>query len=355
MNEKPYTTASGDVARPAGTTGDSLLKEAKQTVGHMAEGAKEQVVTRAESGKENVAEKIGSVAGALRAAGEPLAEMGPLPQLAEQAADKIESIAEYVQSRTIGDLVQEVTQFARREPAVFLGSAFGLGLLAGRFLKSSPRREIHPEIQDDLFEEDLSFAGGVGRFESQQRGYGGSTAYGASGYGSSTYGSSSTTAPGIGAKTGVSSSYGSSSYGQSNVGQGNVNQGNLGQSNLGQGNLAGSTSSTGTGTPGVDRTQSSGFGGYGGSMGTGSSSPYDTTGSSISAKPSTDVLKPSTDVTKTTGKPSDVGSWGRTEGQTTKPMGTIGESSATSSGPASVPKSQNGSSGNGGLPRSTGR
>lgn len=346
MNEKPYTTASGDVARPAGTTGDSLLKEAKQTVGHMAEGAKEQVVTRAESGKENVAEKIGSVAGALRAAGEPLTDMGPLPELAERAADKIESIAEYVQSRTIGDLVQEVTLFARREPAIFLGSAFGLGLLAGRFLKSSPRREIHPEIQDDLFEEDLAFAGGVGRFESQQRGYGGSSAYGASGYGSSTVGSSSTTSPGIGAKTGVSSSYGSSSYGPSNAGP----------STLNQGNIAGSTtSSTGTGTPGVDRTQSSGFGGYGGSMGTGSSSPYDTTGSSISAKPSTDVLKPSTDVTKTTGKPSDVGSWGRTEGQTTKPMGTIGESSATSSGPASVPKSQNGSSGNGGAPRSTGR
>lgn len=335
MNEKPNTTATGDVARPAGTTGDSLLQEAKQTVGHMAEGAKEQVVTRVESGKENVAEKIGNVAGALRAAGEPLADIGPLPDLAGAAADKIESIAEYVQSRTIGDLIQEATVFARREPAIFLGSAFGLGLLVGRFLKSSPRREIHPEIQDELFEEDLAFTGGVGRFASQQRSDGASaqgSTYGSSmprtpSYGSSTYGASSTTAPGIGARTGVTSSVAP------------------------------------TGNPGVDRTQSSGFGGYGGSLATGSSSPYDTAGSSVSAKPSTDIVKPATtditkpattDITKSAGKPSDVGSWGRTEGQTTKPMGTIGESSATSTAPSSV-RSQNGTSGNGGAPRSTGR
>lgn len=331
MNEKPNTTATGDVARPAGTTGDSLLQEAKQTVGHMAEGAKEQVVTRVESGKENVAEKIGNVAGALRAAGEPLADIGPLPDLAGAAADKIESIAEYVQSRTIGDLIQEATVFARREPAIFLGSAFGLGLLAGRFLKSSPRREIHPEIQDDMFEEDVSFTGGVGRFESQQRGYGASVqgpSYGNSTYkasstqGTPTYNASSTTAPGIGAKTGVTSSV---------------------------------TSTTApTGNPGVDRTQSSGFGGYGGSFATGSSTPYDTTGSSISAKPSTDVTRPTTGVATPATKPSDVGTWGRTEGQTTKPMGTIGESSATTAAPSSV-RSANGTSGNGGAPRSTGR
>jgi len=33
-----------------------------------------------------------------------------------------------------------VQQFARRQPAVFFGAAFGLGLLAARFMKSSPGR-----------------------------------------------------------------------------------------------------------------------------------------------------------------------------------------------------------------------
>lgn len=315
MNEKPNTTASGDVARPAGSSGDSLLKEAKQTVGHMAEGAKDQVVTRVESQKDNVADKIGSVAGALRAAGEPLAEMGPLPDLAGAAADKIESIAEYVQSRTIGDLVQEVTTFARREPAIFLGSAFGLGLLAGRFLKSSTRREIHPEIQDDLFEEDIAVAGGgAGRWESQQRSYGGV------GYGSAGYGASST-APGIGSTSGVSTSYGSTG---SSVGSTGPSYGSTGSS---YGSTGGTGPSYGTSSGGTTGVGGSGVGG----SGVGGTSKSGGMGA--------------------TNKPSDVGSWQRNEGTTTKPMGTIGESTATStSGPASTR-----SNGSGAVPRSTGR
>jgi hypothetical protein len=34
-------------------------------------------------------------------------------------------------------MIQEVERFARRQPALFLGGAFTLGLIAARFLKSS--------------------------------------------------------------------------------------------------------------------------------------------------------------------------------------------------------------------------
>jgi hypothetical protein len=229
-----------------------------------------------EAQKDKAAEKIGSVAGALRAAGEPLAEIGPLPDLAGRAADQIESIAEYVQSRTVGDIAREVERFARREPAIFLGAAFGIGLLAGRFLKSSPRRTDmmltdHPEIQDEMFEEELSFGtsnlarsgldrSGVGRFETSRR------------------------------ETGWTSSAGSNTWGERSVERDN---------------------------PGVDRTMNSGFGGFGGSYATGTSSAYDTTGSSVSAKPA-----------------SDLASSSFREGAITKPMGTLGDSSVTAATPS---------------------
>lgn len=276
MNEKPNTTAGGDVARPAG---DSLLTDAKNAVGHMAEGAKDQVVTRVEAQKDKAADKIGSVADALRAAGEPLAEIGPLPDLAGRAADQIESLAEYVQSRTVGDIAREVERFARREPAIFLGAAFGIGLLAGRFLKSSPRRSEmhltdHPEIQDEMFEEEISFGtsnlarsgldrSGVGRFETSRR------------------------------ETGWTSSAGGNTWGERPVERP---------------------------SPGVDRTMNSGFGGYGGSFATGTSTPYDTAGSSVSAKPSSDLGS----------------SFTRGEGATTKPMGTMGDSSVTAASPKPI-------------------
>lgn len=300
MNDKPNTTAGGDVARPAGSTGESLLTDAKNAVGHMAEGARDQVVTRVEAQKDKAAEKIGTVAGALRAAGEPLAEIGPLPDLAGRAADQIESIAEYVQSRTVGDIVQEVERFARREPAIFLGAAFGVGLLAGRFLKSSPRRSAemhlgdHPEIQDDMFEEEISFGqpipvrsgldrSGVGRFETSRR------------------------------ETGWTSSAGGNTWGERTPPREE---------------------------PGFDRATN---GGYGGSYATGASTAYDTTGSSVSAKPAGDTGSTANSTT---------GSSSTSPGIT--PSKPIAESPLTTSAPTDKTSTTAAKSGNGSTASSNG-
>ncbi len=317
MNEKPNTTAVGDVARPAGSSGDSLMTEAKNAVGHMAEGAKDQVVTQVEAQKDKAAEKIGNVAEALRAAGEPLAELGPLPDLAGRAADQIESIAEYVQSRTVGDIVHEVERFARREPAIFLGAAFGIGLLAGRFLKSSPRREAHSEIQDNLFEEEISFG---------TRDRGGHASSGLSTSGSSTSGM---------ARSGV---------------------GRFETSRREAGFAEGHTGNTWDRpverpSPGVDRTVNSGFGGYGGSFATGVSTPYDTTGSSVSAKLPSDV--PATPASSaSTSNVSAVSAKPVADSPLTMADKPVTTASSTSSKPAGTNGNGNG---NGNTTRSTGR
>jgi hypothetical protein len=49
----------------------------------------------------------------------------------------------------VGELIGDVEQFARRSPALFLGGAFALGVLAARFVKSSsaaanPRPQGYP-------------------------------------------------------------------------------------------------------------------------------------------------------------------------------------------------------------------
>ena len=59
----------------------------------------------------------------------------------ERAAQQIERVAEYVQNADMGKMMSEVEDFARRRPAVFIGSAFAAGLLAARFLKSSREAE----------------------------------------------------------------------------------------------------------------------------------------------------------------------------------------------------------------------
>ncbi len=60
---------------------------------------------------------------------------------ADQLADRVEQLTSYVRNRNIGELAGDVEQLARREPALFFGGAFAVGLVVGRFLKSSGRNQ----------------------------------------------------------------------------------------------------------------------------------------------------------------------------------------------------------------------
>jgi hypothetical protein len=115
----------------------------KDRAGQVAEQAREQVGGQVASQKDRAAEGLGSMAMALRQTSSQMREENPssVPGYIEKAADQVERLSGYLQGHTVGDLVGGVERFARREPMLFLGSAFALGLLGARFLKSSsPRR-----------------------------------------------------------------------------------------------------------------------------------------------------------------------------------------------------------------------
>lgn len=124
---------------------DKIVDQAKQAVTHVASNvasqAREQVSSQFDSRKDKAVETIGNVASAIRDTSDKLKGVGPLGDVAGRAADGIESVAEFFEGKQIGDVVRDVERFARREPALFLGAAFALGLIGGSFLKSSaPRR-----------------------------------------------------------------------------------------------------------------------------------------------------------------------------------------------------------------------
>jgi hypothetical protein len=55
----------------------------------------------------------------------------------EGAADQIEDWSRRLREKDVDALLSDVQRLARRQPAVFVGSAFALGLVGARFLKSS--------------------------------------------------------------------------------------------------------------------------------------------------------------------------------------------------------------------------
>jgi hypothetical protein len=92
-----------------------------------------------DSQKERATGALGAVAGAVRNATQELRERGQtgLAGHVNRAADEIERWTSRLRDQDLDDAVRDVQQFARRKPAIFLGVAFGAGVLAARFFKSS--------------------------------------------------------------------------------------------------------------------------------------------------------------------------------------------------------------------------
>jgi hypothetical protein len=89
--------------------------------------------------KETVTTGLGSIAQAARQTTHQLREQqhGAIAEYVEMAADRLEKFSSSLNGKSVNDLMSDVQQFARRQPAVFVGAAFAAGLLAARFLKSS--------------------------------------------------------------------------------------------------------------------------------------------------------------------------------------------------------------------------
>lgn len=141
--DKSSTSRTANAERDRQT--EALAEQAKHAAARAAGQAKEQVSSELESRKGKAVETIETVAESIRGTGEKL-KGGPLADVAERAADRIEQMAEQFKGKTAGDMVRVVERFARREPALFLAAALAVGLIGGRFLKSSgpPARGSKP-------------------------------------------------------------------------------------------------------------------------------------------------------------------------------------------------------------------
>jgi len=106
------------------------------------QSAQRQIV----SGKERAAETIGHLAGALRQTGEQLGtkDMPLVNDYLSRVATQAEGFANYLKKTSLGQVVGDLEKLARREPLLFMGSALAIGLLGGRFLKSSPPERTSP-------------------------------------------------------------------------------------------------------------------------------------------------------------------------------------------------------------------
>jgi hypothetical protein len=89
--------------------------------------------------KSRATDGIGSVAQAIRQSTQQLRDQKheTIAGYVEQAADQLEKFSKQLREKDVGEMFSDAQRFARRQPAVFVGAAFAVGLVGARFLKSS--------------------------------------------------------------------------------------------------------------------------------------------------------------------------------------------------------------------------
>ena len=129
----------GDV----GAQVQDVAGQAQEKAGQLVDQAKEQATGKLATQKDRAVDSLGTVAEALREAGKHLREneQQSFAQYADKAAERVEQFSGNLRGKDVQTIVRDLEGYARRQPAVFLGGAFVLGLVAARFLKSTAQRE----------------------------------------------------------------------------------------------------------------------------------------------------------------------------------------------------------------------
>jgi gas vesicle protein len=115
-----------------------VKSRAREVVDQAKERAGERIESRIVDSKTKAAETLSGVASTLHSSSQQLRESNQegASRAMERAAEGVERFANYLQQTNVDDVVDQVHEFARRQPAAFIGGAFALGFIASRFIKA---------------------------------------------------------------------------------------------------------------------------------------------------------------------------------------------------------------------------
>ena len=105
-------------------------------------GIKQNVTARADEQKNRAADGLGGIANVFRTAGNELRnDNEAVAAYVDMASDQLKRFADQIRQKGVTDMLDDVQDFARRRPALFIGGAFLVGIGIARFLKSTAERQ----------------------------------------------------------------------------------------------------------------------------------------------------------------------------------------------------------------------
>jgi hypothetical protein len=124
-----------------------LAQQAQEAAGQVVDQVQQQTTSLIAMQKDRATQGMTSLVQALRQTGQQLTtqDQETASRALDTAAAQLERLAGYLERRDVSQLIGDAEDVVRRQPALLLGSAFALGVLASRFLKSSaPDRSLPP-------------------------------------------------------------------------------------------------------------------------------------------------------------------------------------------------------------------
>jgi hypothetical protein len=135
----------GAVTEQVKDTAKQTLEQGQQVAGQAMDKAKDTVKSQLSNQKEKAVSTLGNFTDALHQTGHQLRQSGQgvFGGYADSLAGQIDRAVDYLRENDIDDLTAQVESFARRQPALFIGGAFVVGVALARFLKSSQSNTLN--------------------------------------------------------------------------------------------------------------------------------------------------------------------------------------------------------------------
>lgn len=142
--DSTVSRSASELKPTSGGQQTTLQQDRMSVIDRVRQSATEQFTTQKDRGidaLENVTQAVRSSSQRLRDE-----KHETIASYFDQAVDQIDIWSRRIKEKDLDQFVTDVQRLARRQPAVFIGSAFALGLLGARFLKSSrPENELGTE------------------------------------------------------------------------------------------------------------------------------------------------------------------------------------------------------------------
>ncbi|PVA11334.1 hypothetical protein DC366_06240 [Pelagivirga sediminicola] len=137
-----------DIKQKAKSAAEDLGSSARDTAQDAASAVREEAMRRADSAKSGVADEVSDVASGLRKAAEDMRSGSPQERTIGQIAGGLADMSEAIRDKDLGEMAGELSDFAKRNPLLFIGGIALAGFAATRFATASARRDDRGNTQD---------------------------------------------------------------------------------------------------------------------------------------------------------------------------------------------------------------